>query len=88
MYPKPPDITPEQRESIRYWLDIAGSEGKGCRSEPKRVVYSLKDYETLDYHDITAMGDTFVRKVASVVVKPGASHIPGLGKDEKRESNK
>ena len=81
MYPETPEYTPKQAETIKKWLNIAGSGGKGCRSEPIVEVYHLKEHETLDYHDIAAMGDMFVTKVASVVVKPGASHIPGLGND-------
>jgi hypothetical protein len=36
MHPKPSELTQEQRETIEYWLKIAGSPGKGCRSDQKQ----------------------------------------------------
>ena len=54
MYPNTPKITQEQQETIDYWLEIAGSPGKGCRSGPKQSI--LGPYSTMGERELYFYG--------------------------------
>ena len=88
MYPETPEYTPKQAKTIKKWLNIAGSKGKGCKRDHITVEVGPGEtiweglYENMPIITINATN------VALEVENNEASHIPSLGKSQKRESNK
>ena len=88
MYPKTPEMTREQRENLIKLLKTIGSGGKGCRSGPKEPVYMPIHQLSFIEEQEMPRPEIIATNVVLEVENNDASHIPSLGKDQKRGCNK